>query len=405
MHLFSSYSPLMAPLSRSFLRLAFSVLLLFFHFKLANSATCSSQQFSNNRVYKHCNDLPPLSSYLHWTFDPAQSTLSIAFIAPAMPDGWVAWALNPTQEGMIGAQSLIAFKDSKGGMTVKTYNISSYASIQESKVWFDVKEATAESSDGVIRLFATLGLPKTVKTTVNHVWQVGSSVVDGVPARHDLQQQNLNSKGSLDLLNGQSNTIGGSVDSRTKRKNIHGILNVVGWGILFPIGVLIARFLRQIDGLDPAWFYLHAGCQISAYAIGVAGWATGLKLGSQSKGIQYSAHRNIGISLFSLATIQMFALFLRPKKDHKYRFYWNIYHHGIGYTIIGLSLWNIFKGLDILHPENKWRHAYNIYLIALAVFVTLVQGITWFLAFRRKSRKSTKPYGGYGDEQGRQQPF
>ena len=86
---------------------------------------------------------------------------------------------------------------------------------------------------------------------------------------------------------------------------IHGILNVVSWGILFPIGIIIARYLRTFPSADPAWFYLHAFCQVSAYAIGVAGWGTGLKLGSESKGIQYTGHRNIGIALFAIATVQV----------------------------------------------------------------------------------------------------
>ena len=86
---------------------------------------------------------------------------------------------------------------------------------------------------------------------------------------------------------------------------IHGILNVVSWGILFPVGAIIARYLRTFESADPAWFYLHAFCQVSAYAIGVAGWATGLKLGGQSQGIIYTDHRNIGIALFCLATVQV----------------------------------------------------------------------------------------------------
>ncbi|KAL2336765.1 hypothetical protein Fmac_011211 [Flemingia macrophylla] len=86
---------------------------------------------------------------------------------------------------------------------------------------------------------------------------------------------------------------------------IHGVLNAVSWGVLFPLGVIIARYMRTFPSADPAWFYLHVGCQVSAYAIGVTGWATGLKLGSESVGIQYGVHRNIGITLFSLATLQV----------------------------------------------------------------------------------------------------
>jgi len=83
------------------------------------------------------------------------------------------------------------------------------------------------------------------------------------------------------------------------------VLNAVSWGILLPIGAIIARYLKTFKSADPAWFYLHVSCQIIGYGLGVAGWATGLNLGSKSKGIVYTTHRNIGITLFSLGTLQV----------------------------------------------------------------------------------------------------
>ncbi|XP_052184148.1 cytochrome b561 and DOMON domain-containing protein At3g25290-like [Diospyros lotus] len=371
----------------------------------AQSLTCLSQKFTNNKLYDHCSDLSQLSSYLHWTYDSSKSSLSVAFVAPpAKSDGWIAWALNPTGTGMAGSQALVAFKDSKGSMNVKTFDISSYSSIVPSNLSYDVTEKSAEYSDGMMMIFATLTLPEKGKTTVNQVWQVGPSVAGGFPAKHEFQPANLNSKGTLDLLSGQSNVNSGG-GSRTKRKNIHGILNAVSWGILFPIGVIIARYMRTFQSADPAWFYLHVFCQFSAYAIGVAGWGIGLKLGSESKGVQYTAHRTIGIALFCLATVQVFALFLRPKKDHKFRFYWNIYHHSIGYAIIVLGIINVFKGLDILLPEEKWKSAYIIVISVLGGIALVLEAITWVIVLRRKSSKSTKPYDGYNNGQGRQQPL
>lgn len=204
--------------------MAFSVhaiallLVTFFLISPSNSATCNSQTFNNKKLYTFCNDLPSLNSFLHWTYEPANSTLSVAFIAPpASPDGWISWAINPTGTGMVGAQALIAFRNSKGAMTVKTYNITSYGPVMESRVWYDVKESSAETSGGMIRLFATLVLPANGKTMVNHVWQVGSSVTKGVPNKHGFQPENLNSKGSLDLFEGKSAGIG---ESRSKKKNV-----------------------------------------------------------------------------------------------------------------------------------------------------------------------------------------
>lgn len=181
------------------------------------------------------------------------------------------------------------------------------------------------------------------------------------------------------------------------------MLNAVSWGILLPIGAITARYLKVFPAADPTWFYLHALCQSSAYIAGVAGWVTGLQLGSKSAGIQYTAHRIIGIVIFCLATLQVSALLLRPKKEHKLRFYWNIYHHFIGYSVIVLSIVNIFKGFDILDPDQKWRRAYIGVLIGLAALAAVLEVYTWYVVLKRK--KSSRPnkmsngnhgYNGYG---------
>ncbi|CAK9140880.1 unnamed protein product [Ilex paraguariensis] len=186
--------------------------LLFLLISPTQSLNCSSKNFTNNILYTNCTDLPTLSSYLYWTYEPTNSSLSILFIAPpAKPTGWIAWAINPTGTGMAGSQALIAFQGSNGTMAVKTYNISSYTSVVESKLSFDVLNPRAEYSGGLMMIFATLALPKNM-TTVSQVWQVGASVTSGVPMKHDFGPANLNSKGSLELVKvAQSNgtTTGG----------------------------------------------------------------------------------------------------------------------------------------------------------------------------------------------------
>ena len=185
-----------------------------------------------------------------------------------------------------------------------------------------------------------------------------------------------------------------------------------------PTGAVIARYLKVFKSADPAWFYLHVTCQTSAYVIGVAGWGTGLKLGSDSVGVTQNPHRNIGIALFCLGTLQVkkknshsdilsntswaisvfgklielglflqvFALLLRPKKDHKFRLYWNIYHHAVGYTVIILSIYNIYEGFDILNLESdKWKRAYTGVIIALGSIAILLEAYTWFFVLKRKT--------------------
>ncbi|KAJ4968264.1 hypothetical protein NE237_014965 [Protea cynaroides] len=360
---------------------------LFLQIQPSHSLTCSSQTLSSNVIYDQCNDLPQLSSYLHWTYNSSRSVLKIAFLSPVETDGWAAWSINPQGLSMIGAQALIAY-NVNGKMTVKTFNVNSYNSITPSKIAYDVWYMWSEYSDGMMKIFATIALPSNM-TTINQIWQVGSAVSNGIPAQHALQAPNLNSMATLDLLKGAIGSTAGG-DNKLRKRNIHGILNAVSWGILFPLGVIIARYLKTFRSADPAWFYLHVSCQCSAYVIGVAGWATGLKLGNESKGVEYPLHRNIGISLFCFATLQIFALFLRPKKDHKHRFYWNVYHHGIGYLIVILGIINVFKGLEILDPAQKWKKSYVGVLIGLGAIAILLEAITWTVVLKKKSAKSTK---------------
>ncbi|KAK8541614.1 hypothetical protein V6N12_014242 [Hibiscus sabdariffa] len=365
----------------------------------AVSLTCSGQKFTKNQVFSTCLDLPSLSSYLHFSYDSSNTTLSVAFIAtPSKPGGWVAWAINPKATGMAGSQALVAYKNSTTGLSVvRTFDISSYSSIVAKDLSFEVWDKTAESrTDGSLAIFAKIKIPADLASggEINQVWQIGPGVgADGTLVKHEFAAANLQSKGTLDLKNGHTSSVSGG-DTRTKNKNIHGILNAVSWGILFPVGAIIARYIRAFESADPAWFYLHVFCQISGYAIGVAGWGTGLKLGNQSSGITYSGHRNIGIALFVLATAQVFALFLRPNKEHKYRSYWNIYHHGFGYAIVVMGIVNVFKGFNILRPDYKWKSAYINTIICLGAISLLLEAVTWVVVLKRRSGISNKPHDG-----------
>ncbi|KAL7081781.1 hypothetical protein ACP275_14G059800 [Erythranthe tilingii] len=171
----------------------------------ASSQTCKSQKFAQNTTFASCVDLPTLNAFLHWTYinssaNNPNATLSIAFIAtPASPNGWVAWALNPTGTGMVGAQALLAFRDSTdgGSAVVKTYSITSRSSITESPISYEVLSKRAEFSGGTGTIFATLVLPPGTGAKLNQVWQVGALVRNGAPAVHAKLPENLSSKGTL----------------------------------------------------------------------------------------------------------------------------------------------------------------------------------------------------------------
>ncbi|CAI0450017.1 unnamed protein product [Linum tenue] len=171
------------------------------------TTTCPPQKFKNNKIFANCTSLPALSAALHYTFNATNSSLSVAFVAAApggADGGWVGWGINPNGTGMAGTQALIALKPSSaaGGLVVKTFNLVSYGSIKEEKLSFDVWDLAAESlSGGATAIFASVKLPAGADR-VNHVWQVGATVTNGLPGKHDFGPPNLAAKQTLQLTGG-----------------------------------------------------------------------------------------------------------------------------------------------------------------------------------------------------------
>ncbi|WOL18621.1 hypothetical protein Cni_G27418 [Canna indica] len=368
----------------------------------ANGA-CGGLINSNGKVFTTCNRLPYLSSELRWTYHSTNNTVDIAYQAPASSSGWVAWAINPTGTEMNGANAFLAFHDNSGVVTVYTTKLTAGGvnvnDFKDEELSFAVHDKNAVYSGGNYIIYATLDLPNH-STKQNTLWQQGPSMSNGAPSSHDISTGSVNllSMQSLDFSSGDTASTAGN--SKLHRKNIHGVLNAISWGILMPVGIIIARYVKVFESADPAWFYLHIACQCSAYVLGLAGWILGLKLGSDSVGITYHKHRNLGITIFCLATVQLFALFVRPNKDHKYRFYWKIYHHAIGYSIIVLSIINIFEGFDILNPADKWKHAYIAVIATLGAVALLLEAVTWPITIKKKKRSAEKSHHGVNGSSG-----
>ncbi|KAK8674292.1 hypothetical protein V6N13_112586 [Hibiscus sabdariffa] len=361
----------------------FSCLLVFCLASSSSAQTCLSQTFSNNRQYANCSDLPALNSFIHWTYDESAGTIEIAYRHSGTTSSrWSAWGINPRGPTMVGTQALVAFVNSSGVAQAFTTSIDSLSpSMQPADLSFPVSSLSATLENNEMTIFAVLRISQNLMST-SQVWQEGP-VSNGQIQPHSTSGANVQSAGRINFITGQSGG-GSSAGSRTRRRNVHGVLNSVSWGILMPLGAITARYMKVFKSADPAWFYLHIACQSSAYIVGVAGWATGIKLGSDSPGVTYNPHRTIGIILFCFGTLQVFALLLRPNKDHKYRLYWNIYHHVIGYSVIILSIVNIFEGFDILKPADKWKRIYIGILIFLGVLATFLEAFTWFVVIRRK---------------------
>ncbi|ESQ32389.1 hypothetical protein EUTSA_v10005638mg [Eutrema salsugineum] len=336
---------------------------------------CDSHNFNNGKHFRSCIDLPVLDSFLHFSYVRETGVLEVAYRHTNIESSsWIAWGINPTGKGMLGAQTLLAYRNStSGSMRAYTSSIKSYSTmLQEGPLSFRVTQLSAEYLNGEMTIFATIVLPSNT-TVVNHLWQDGPLKEGNRLGMHAMGGDHLKSMATLDLLSGQVTATKPANGNMLRVKQIHGVVNAVSWGIFMPIGAMAARYMRTYQGLDPMWFYVHIFFQTTGYLAGLLGGLGTAIYMAKHTGMRATPHTVIGLVLYCLGLLQILALKARPDKDHKYRRYWNWYHHTMGYLVIVLSIYNIYKGLAILRPGSSWMIAYTAIIGVIGLFAIVME--------------------------------
>jgi hypothetical protein len=156
-------------------------------------------------------------------------------------------------------------------------------------------------------------------------------------------------------------------------KRTHGALNLFAWGVLLPIGAIVARYCRR---WDPLWFYLHTGIQFVGFILGLAGIVAGVSLYNKIQA-NVPAHRGLGIFVLVLGILQILAIFLRPNKDSKYRKFWNWYHHWVGRLVLFFAAINIVVGIKVGGAGNSWKIGYGFNLAVLLITIIALEVLLW----------------------------
>lgn len=189
---------------------------------LALESSCSKYSFTSNKKFTSCVNLPVQNAFLHWTYNSTSHTADIAFRHGGVSTSqWVAWGVNLDKPQMVGAQSLIAFKNSNGTMHVYTSRIKSYeTTLSQEPLSFNVSKMTAEflSSKKEIVIFSNLKLPDG-RTHFNQVWQEGP-VSDGAPRMHGRDSANLRAVGTINFSTGETSNHGGVEGSNKHKRNV-----------------------------------------------------------------------------------------------------------------------------------------------------------------------------------------
>lgn len=149
----------------------------------------------------------------------------------------------------------------------------------------------------------------------------------------------------------------------------HGTLMMIGWGLLLPCGVLIAKFFKhRPNGL---WFKIHRPLQIFGLIVALTGWIIALTSFNVfgDKGYTNYYHGIMGCTVMSLGLCQPINAFLRPHApeagDDKplKRLAWEILHKTFGWGAVLLAVATIGIGTTLLpnvDDRKRYQYAYGI---------------------------------------------
>ncbi|RRT79761.1 hypothetical protein B296_00009761 [Ensete ventricosum] len=167
-------------------------------------------------------------------------------------------------------------------------------------------------------------------------------------------------------------------------KRNHGALAILGWGVLLPVGAVVARYCRI---WDPMWYYLHVIVQFAGFLAGFAGVVAGIALRGRLHS-DVTLHRGLGIFILVLGILQVTAFFVRPGKGSKIRKHWNWYHHWVGSLVVFLAVINIALGIQVGEAGNSWKVGYGIILAIILIAIALLESMRWW---SRLSEKTAEP--------------
>ena len=139
----------------------------------------------------------------------------------------------------------------------------------------------------------------------------------------------------------------------------HGTLMVTSWGLLLPMGVLIAHFLRH---RDPMWFLIHRAIQVTGVCLALSGFIIAVTQFSVFHPGYFAvaqAHGYMGCIVMTIGFFQPINAYFRPHKGKEHprsekRKYWEWLHKGSGWFAIFLAVPTICIGTTSLAETSPY---------------------------------------------------
>ncbi|CAI5471684.1 unnamed protein product [Closterium sp. Yama58-4] len=360
---------------------------------------CSTAVGGQVYAFDACDALPG-GFLLMWSL--AGITLRAAFVAQAVPDGgYAAVGLSPS--GAVANSSLLVVSYAQdagagwgsggkaagagtGGAEVEVGQVVVRAGARgvgvEAEAGGDltVVSSVGQARNGALTLLFSLLLLPNQTAAAYLVWTKGQRAQLSLPAAAA-----ANETGGVLSLDGLDSLMTSAISfERGEPKDesndtirlwkIHGIISTVAWAFLMPLGVMAARYLRQVYA---RWFPVHQALHLAATSLATVAFTMALTMphgaiegraDKASRGACVVAHTAMGITLMVISALQLSALVWRPHEDSKWRPYWRRVHAGGGAVALLLGQAQLLVGLFI----SAAPLFYTVLLAAWLIFALLL---------------------------------
>lgn len=212
----SSTEPVTLTILLAFLPLLFSV---------AQSSSCSLHfsEMAKTINITQCKKLTTLGAEFGWSVSSANhSETRIDIILGASlhsETGWLAWGVNPGKmPQMVGTRAIIGIRQQNESLVINTYNITRDTKLGCQLLPTENMQDVKFSRMGVnyigerryMIINATLYLPLQDYNVskLSHVWQVGHHAEGWQPMMHAASLQNVDSTETLNMNNGNAQSVG-----------------------------------------------------------------------------------------------------------------------------------------------------------------------------------------------------
>lgn len=239
---------------------------------------------------------------------------------------------------------------------------------------FDVEVDATAAGRRLLLLQQGLDLPV--------IFAAGPATADGSPLQH--YTYGSDSLPALDTSSSGATSVDASSSENGALKAAHAWLAAIGWGVLVPSGIVMARSFK--DARPPLWLHVHRAVQTLGFVLGTVALGLGFALvgGWRAQTDKLALHRNLGVACTALGAAQFTAIVFRPAPGQKYRLAWQLWHAWVGRGAAVVAIANIYYGMiHIYDGLGAWAWASYTAVLLVIVGTSVAKDTSDFLRRRR----------------------